>query len=523
MNEQIVSRPLTSKSLYVGIVDQAINGSTLIDYKTTSDIDAFRQTAIISPQLGLYAMGLAELGVPIQQASYRLVIKPTIRPKKNEPRLRRKKDETEEDFAARFEEAKANCQPQTAEEYEEECLQWLRSHEKPIEEITFHGIDGMIESAKSWIERTAEEIERAYESFQIEIKPDVRAFPTNHSACRNFNSACPYISLCSSGVLADAISDQDVINSNPHLELKQSHSELYSKLPLMNPQRDIITYSSASTYRQCPRKYYWRYIREFDFSERGETLAIGSMFHAAREAYGKTGSVKAGIEAINNMISDIPTIGDAGLAANYIGAKVAAMFRLSAERWPETTGAVTNAIQELHQLISDAEIVAALAQNGNAKSVEEFSVMAQSLLGRLRSLKRQTPIVTAKTNVPVEPAKVEAPDPFALIEEALIIEEPKQVSPVTAPAPPPEREAAVDPSPVPVPPTEPASTPQHIPEEIELMRLARQKSEQCLALVKRRIANAIKDYDAFVFDSIPDVARGKVAEEIVQLIIGYKG
>lgn len=49
--------------------------------------------------------------------------------------------------------------------------------------------------------------------------------------------------------------------------------------------RNVLTYSALNTFRNCPRKYYLRYIECLRRPERPEALAFGSVIHAALEQW----------------------------------------------------------------------------------------------------------------------------------------------------------------------------------------------------------------------------------------------
>ncbi|MDY0297010.1 MAG: PD-(D/E)XK nuclease family protein [Acidobacteriota bacterium] len=49
--------------------------------------------------------------------------------------------------------------------------------------------------------------------------------------------------------------------------------------------KTILTNSAISTFKACPRKYYWRYIREIEALERPEALLLGTAIHGFLESH----------------------------------------------------------------------------------------------------------------------------------------------------------------------------------------------------------------------------------------------
>ena len=49
--------------------------------------------------------------------------------------------------------------------------------------------------------------------------------------------------------------------------------------------KTILTNSSISAFKACPRKYYWRYVREIEALERPEALLLGTAIHGFLESY----------------------------------------------------------------------------------------------------------------------------------------------------------------------------------------------------------------------------------------------
>lgn len=54
---------------------------------------------------------------------------------------------------------------------------------------------------------------------------------------------------------------------------------------MANGEKIILTNSSISTFKACPKKYYWRYVREVEAKERPEALLLGTAIHGFLESH----------------------------------------------------------------------------------------------------------------------------------------------------------------------------------------------------------------------------------------------
>lgn len=49
--------------------------------------------------------------------------------------------------------------------------------------------------------------------------------------------------------------------------------------------RITLTYSAVSTFRACPRRYMWRYVRQIDLVRKPDALSLGSAVHSLLESF----------------------------------------------------------------------------------------------------------------------------------------------------------------------------------------------------------------------------------------------
>lgn len=72
-----------------------------------------------------------------------------------------------------------------------------------------------------------------------------------------------------------------------------------------------LTNSAVHTFFECPRRYYWRYVRGLDLSVLPWYMEVGSYFSKGLEVGAKTGDTQKAISAI-------PAATDAGLIARFL-------------------------------------------------------------------------------------------------------------------------------------------------------------------------------------------------------------
>lgn len=103
---------------------------------------------------------------------------------------------------------------------------------------------------------------------------------------------------------------------------------------MANVSLDILTYSSATTYCLCERKYFWRFERAVrpKREEESDALVVGSVSHVGCDAY-VSGGLQAGLDAIADWMKAQNVIGDAVRKAQERAAKARAMVRVAALKW----------------------------------------------------------------------------------------------------------------------------------------------------------------------------------------------
>lgn len=76
--------------------------------------------------------------------------------------------------------------------------------------------------------------------------------------------------------------------------------------------RELVTYTSMSMYRNCRKKYFWRYVEQLVPLERDDALGLGSLIHACLKLWHETGDLNAVFQLI-----DMETAGGAEWQRKY--------------------------------------------------------------------------------------------------------------------------------------------------------------------------------------------------------------
>lgn len=267
---------------------------TLVDWKTVSDIDQFVSRKTLGYQADLYALALGQQTPPVvvTQVEYRLIQSPSI---------------------------KLCGKDASPEAYENRCLEWiLADGSRMLTHYIEMGAHRYL-AAKFWLWDTAQRI--------LECRRR-GAYLTNEHACWTWNRACPYLPLCTMHAMGG---DANALAAEQY-EQKSSHPELDA-----SDDRDLLTYSSASTFCLCEMKYYWRNERGLvkrSEDEAGESAWTGSAMHEGMDALAKTGDVAQARERITQWADENPALGeDAVKAKDQNVAKARAMCRAAALKW----------------------------------------------------------------------------------------------------------------------------------------------------------------------------------------------
>jgi hypothetical protein len=100
-------------------------------------------------------------------------------------------------------------------------------------------------------------------------------WPKHPRSCMAHGRPCEYLGICSGF---------DTLESNRWRVVEQVHREIPD---LEGSGIDVLTFSSITTYQQCPRKYFYRYERGIERTdeEEAEALYFGTIFHLGLAAY----------------------------------------------------------------------------------------------------------------------------------------------------------------------------------------------------------------------------------------------
>jgi hypothetical protein len=64
--------------------------------------------------------------------------------------------------------------------------------------------------------------------------------------------------------------------------------------------RELVTYTSLSTYRNCRKKYFWRYVESLIPMERDDALGLGSLIHVCLKLWHETRDISAVLQVIDS-------------------------------------------------------------------------------------------------------------------------------------------------------------------------------------------------------------------------------
>jgi hypothetical protein len=174
---------------YAGKLDK-LEGDRLIDWKGVGDAGDFVRKIVRSFQLECYAAALAEQGVTVTAAEFRLITFPTIR----------------------------LCGKDAgAASYEERCLNWLKDDPTNVATHEIFLNPGRIAMARAWLWDLSKQI--------LECRRCGR-WMKNGLACRDWNRVCEYDGLCTiddqGGDVESAIAwGFDTVEPNPELKEEQ--------------------------------------------------------------------------------------------------------------------------------------------------------------------------------------------------------------------------------------------------------------------------------------------------------------
>lgn len=296
MTEHVVSMPVRNPDTtgqsrtfeFRGKLDRFDQG-VIVDWKTTDDPLAYIRQALIGFQAELYALALLEEEITAQGIVYRLIRKPTIRLCSKDP---------------------------SPEAYEARCYEWLRAAEyATVDHDRMFNPARMAEAAR-WLWHVAKRI--------IECRQKGE-WLTNEHACTHWNRECEYLPLCVCHAEGGDVGDLIAQSYEPRVV----HEELETG------DKDVLTYSSASTMTLCERRYCFRYEHCIMAKRKEDSGAayLGSAVHVGLAA-AFVGGLGNGYTAVGQWADANPVIGpDAATKQAQEMAKARAMVRVAMERW----------------------------------------------------------------------------------------------------------------------------------------------------------------------------------------------
>ncbi|MCZ6654826.1 MAG: PD-(D/E)XK nuclease family protein [Planctomycetota bacterium] len=338
--ESVVSMPILNPETgarsrtfeYWGVVDK-LEGSTIIDWKSTDDPARFIHQKRIGLQAELYALALKAAGVHVDTIEYRLIQKPGLKfsPATYKWAVMKAGRKSAVKVCETEDEAKklAVMQGGTVEKrvkgddgrdkYEERCLSWVLEDPTRMVTHSHHLTSARLDQAKHLLWESTKRI--------LDNRRTGRWLANEH-ACFNYNRECECLPLCECEMMGG---DTDWIIEDQYEVVDDLHPELGG----VERSKDVLTYSSCSKLRLCEVKYYWQVERGLRRRGRdtGDALWIGSAMHAGLEAYAK-GGVSEALPAIDQWAESSPIIGEvqARFQDQQIG-KARAMVRAAAIKW----------------------------------------------------------------------------------------------------------------------------------------------------------------------------------------------
>lgn len=258
---------------YAGKVDLIVDDPTqpgkrwLMDHKSSSEdisnpASDFWLRLRNATQPSHYQLALKQLGIEIDGCIWDVIRKPTIRPRKLTKAERQEISDHRTYFGISVNLVQAP-ENETPILYGARVLADIR--EQPGKYYQ-----------RQIVPRTSEDLyEYASELFGLStrIRDAARTnqfFKTGEPhSCTLYNRSCEYLPLC-----AREGSELDYLRQDPHEELEGVNGSL-----------KILTNSSISMFRQCERKYRYRYVDGLKSPTKSEALTFGSALHVALNNY----------------------------------------------------------------------------------------------------------------------------------------------------------------------------------------------------------------------------------------------
>ena len=242
----------------------------VVEHKTTSaDItpgSPYWRRLALDAQVSLYLGGAGAL-------LYDVIKKPSLRPLRATPVEARRYTKAGTLYAAQRE------HDETPDAYEARLLADIAQHPDAYYQ-------------RGTVVRTEEEAREAGRDVwmaarMIRESRYLDAWPRNPSACDAYGRTCDYWPVCS----GTASLDDDVL----YRDAGAQHEEL----PGVRHSLPLLTSSSLSTYRACPRRYLYSYERRRRPIATAHALTFGTLIHAGLEVWWSTLDVDAALVAVS--------------------------------------------------------------------------------------------------------------------------------------------------------------------------------------------------------------------------------
>ena len=242
----------------------------VVEHKTTSaDItpgSPYWRRLALDAQVSLYLGGAGAL-------LYDVIKKPSLRPLRATPVEARRYTKAGTLYAAQRE------ADETPDAYEARLLADIAQHPDAYYQ-------------RGTVVRTEEEAQEAGRDVwmtarMIRESRYLDAWPRNPSACDAYGRTCDYWPVCS----GTASIDDDVL----YRDAGAQHEEL----PGVRHSLPLLTSSSLSTYRSCPRRYFYSYERRRRPIATAHALTFGTLIHAGLEVWWSTLDVDAALVAVS--------------------------------------------------------------------------------------------------------------------------------------------------------------------------------------------------------------------------------
>ena len=320
---------------YWGKID-LVEGDRLVDWKGTDDPDRFIRQKKLGLQGECYALALQAAGQRITEIEYRLITRPTLHytlptyryavtreGRKTALRVYDTREKAEEYLCFLLE----GCYIQERitgdvdrNAFENRCFEWLKAEPSRLVAHTLFLTESRLQQARQMLWDISKRI--------LDNRTNNR-WIMNEGACFAYRRECSCMPLCEAKMDGAALPEEFAEVANVHPELGD-----------VDPNgRDVLTYTSSSTFKTCEMKHYWLYERGLRRErDEGDPLWIGSAAHVGLAAYASTGLDNA-LAAINEWGEAQLVLGerDTRLQDERI-AKARAMVRAAALKWPVEQG-----------------------------------------------------------------------------------------------------------------------------------------------------------------------------------------